>query len=299
MNDSNSETHFQWLQIKCLLKSQTSETWESGLSQRLSTRESRWYSELLFCSLALSFHVSATLQSTTAHPTLEPYFTLIFLSVSVPAQEALGELGASVYTVSITIRWAIIWPVRTVLSKSYQTPDGWADRQVQNNSWKSNEARSDCSPLTHHLFVNVTELWLFITSTFRACNHVPLCTETGHTSSICLCNCSLRWRLCSDELVWFNSLSVFFHFAVHPAVPLVRDEQDYNVSLVKAEQGAVVASSVGEDGTHAWPLHYIVQACGYRHRPGKIVVLTVSVVWEEEEEEERSDSQQKRTSASL
>lgn len=94
MNDSNSETHFQWLQIKCLLKSQTSETRESGLSQRLSTRESRWYSELLFCSLALSFHVSATLQSTTVHPTLEPYFTLIFLSVSVPAQEALGELGA-------------------------------------------------------------------------------------------------------------------------------------------------------------------------------------------------------------
>lgn len=78
----------------------------------------------------------------------------------------------------------------------------------------------------------------------------------------------------------FDSLSILLQLAVHPPVSFVRDEQDYDVSLVKAEQCAVIASSVGEDGAHTWPLHYIVEACGYRHRPGKTVLITVSVVWE-------------------
>lgn len=80
--------------------------------------------------------------------------------------------------------------------------------------------------------------------------------------------------------VWFNSLSILLQFAVHPPVSLIGDEQDDDVSLVKAQQRAVVAGSVGEDGAHTWPLHYIVEACGNRHRPGKIVLLAVSVVWE-------------------
>lgn len=81
----------------------------------------------------------------------------------------------------------------------------------------------------------------------------------------------------------FDSLSILLQFTVHPSVSLIRDEQDYNVFIVKAEQCAVVACSVGEDGAHTWPLYYVVEACGYRHRPGKTVLLTVSVVCEEGE----------------
>lgn len=80
--------------------------------------------------------------------------------------------------------------------------------------------------------------------------------------------------------VRFDSLSILLQFTVHPPVSLVWDEQDDDVSLVKAEQCAVVASGVGEDGAHTWPLHYVVEACGDRHRPGKTVLLAVPVVCE-------------------
>lgn len=77
----------------------------------------------------------------------------------------------------------------------------------------------------------------------------------------------------------FDSPSILLQFAVHPPVSLVGDEQDDDVSLVKAEQCAVVAGSVREDGAHTWLLHHI-EACGDRHRPGKIVLLAVPVVCE-------------------
>ncbi|KAA8585031.1 hypothetical protein FQN60_003725 [Etheostoma spectabile] len=70
----------------------------------------------------------------------------------------------------------------------------------------------------------------------------------------------------------------FTTLAVHPPISLVRDEQGDDVSLVKAEQCAAIAGSVGEDGAHSRPLHYIVEASGNRHRPGKIVLLAVPVV---------------------
>lgn len=81
------------------------------------------------------------------------------------------------------------------------------------------------------------------------------------------------------QLVWSDSLSVFLQFPVHPPVSLIGDEQEDDVSLVKAEQCAVIAGSVREDGAHTWPLNYVVEACGDRNRPGKIVLLAVPVVW--------------------
>lgn len=65
-----------------------------------------------------------------------------------------------------------------------------------------------------------------------------------------------------------DSLSIPLHFAVHPAVPLVGEEQDDDIALVEAEQRAVAASSVGEDGTNAGLLHHVVETGGDRYRPG-------------------------------
>lgn len=81
-----------------------------------------------------------------------------------------------------------------------------------------------------------------------------------------------------------HSLSILLQLAVHPAVSLVGDEQHDDVALVEAEQRAVVAGVVGEDGAHAWPLHDVVEACGDRHRPGKVAVIAVCEVCEREEE---------------
>lgn len=78
-----------------------------------------------------------------------------------------------------------------------------------------------------------------------------------------------------------HSLPVLLQLSVHPAVPLVGDEQHDDVSLVEAEQRVVVAGRVGEDGAHARPLHDVVEARGHRHRPGQVVVLAVHEVWEE------------------
>lgn len=79
--------------------------------------------------------------------------------------------------------------------------------------------------------------------------------------------------------VWFHSLSVLLQFTVHPPVPLLGDEQDDDVALVEAEQCAVVAGSVGEDGAHARPLHDIVEARRDRHGPGETFLLTVPMSW--------------------
>lgn len=78
----------------------------------------------------------------------------------------------------------------------------------------------------------------------------------------------------------FYSLSILLHFAVHPPVLLFGDEQDYDVSFVEAEQRAVVAGGVGEDGAHARLFHNVVEACGYRHRPGEIVLLKALMIWQ-------------------
>lgn len=77
----------------------------------------------------------------------------------------------------------------------------------------------------------------------------------------------------------YDSLSILFQLAIHPPVFLVRDEQDDDVSLVKAEQCIVAAGSVGKDGAHTRPLHDVVEACGDGHRPGEAAVLTACVVW--------------------
>lgn len=79
--------------------------------------------------------------------------------------------------------------------------------------------------------------------------------------------------------VCFDSLSVLLHFTVHPPVSLIGDEQDDDVALVKAEQRAVVASSVGEDGAHTRPLDHVVETRRDRHRPGEIALLAVPMIW--------------------
>lgn len=78
-----------------------------------------------------------------------------------------------------------------------------------------------------------------------------------------------------------DSLSALLQLAVHPAVSLLGNEQDDDVSLVEAEQCVVVAGGVREDGAHTWPLHHVVEARGDRHGPGQAAVLAVFVVWEE------------------
>lgn len=83
--------------------------------------------------------------------------------------------------------------------------------------------------------------------------------------------------------VRFDSLSAILQLAVHPAVPLLGDEQRDDVSLLEADQCAVVAGSVGEDCAHSRPLHHIVEARGDGHAPGQVVVLAAPVVWEREE----------------
>lgn len=75
-----------------------------------------------------------------------------------------------------------------------------------------------------------------------------------------------------------DSLSILLHFAVHPAVPLVGDEQDDDIALVEGEQCVVVTSSVGEDGTNAWLLHHVVEAGGDRYRPGEAAIVSVPMV---------------------
>lgn len=74
-----------------------------------------------------------------------------------------------------------------------------------------------------------------------------------------------------------DSLSVLFHFTVHPPVPLIGNEQDDDVSLVEAEQCVVVVSRVGEDGANAWLLHHVVEACGDGHGPGKAALVTITI----------------------
>lgn len=81
------------------------------------------------------------------------------------------------------------------------------------------------------------------------------------------------------------SLSVLLHFAVHPPVLLFGDEQDDDVAFVEAEQRAVVAGGVGEDGAHARLLHDVVEARGYRHGPGEVVLLGSLMIWQRGREE--------------
>lgn len=83
-----------------------------------------------------------------------------------------------------------------------------------------------------------------------------------------------------------HSLSILLQLAVHPAVPLVGDEQHDDVALVEAEQRVVVAGRVREDGAHARPLHDVVEARGDGHGPGEAAVVTVGRVCQREEEEE-------------
>lgn len=81
-----------------------------------------------------------------------------------------------------------------------------------------------------------------------------------------------------------HSLSILLQLAVHPPVSLVGDEQHDDVALVEAEQRAVVAGGVGEDGAHAQPLDDVVEARGDRHGSGEAVVVTVCDVCERVEE---------------
>lgn len=84
--------------------------------------------------------------------------------------------------------------------------------------------------------------------------------------------CFLLYTQCN------HLLPVLLQFAVHPPVSLIGNEQDNDVSLLKAEQCAVAGGSVRKDGAHAWPLDYVVEACGDRNGPGEMAFLTVSTV---------------------
>lgn len=86
-----------------------------------------------------------------------------------------------------------------------------------------------------------------------------------------------------------HSLSILLQLAVHPAVPLVGDEQRNDVALVEAEQRVVVAGGVGEDGAHARPLHDVVEARGDGHGPGEAAVVAVGELCERQEEEEEAE----------
>lgn len=37
---------------------------------------------------------------------------------------------------------------------------------------------------------------------------------------------------------------------------------------------------MGEDGAHAWLFHDVVEARGYRHRSGEIVLLNSLMIWQ-------------------
>lgn len=78
--------------------------------------------------------------------------------------------------------------------------------------------------------------------------------------------------------VRFDPPSSLFQLTIHPPISLIRDEQDNDVSLVKAEQCAVVVSSVRKYGAHAWLLPHIVETRRNRHRPAEIALLAVPVV---------------------
>lgn len=96
----------------------------------------------------------------------------------------------------------------------------------------------------------------------------------------CCSRCGFTVRV--SRTPGLHSLSVLLHFTIHPAVFLLGDEQDDDVSLVEAEQCVVVAGGVGEDGAHAGLLRHVVEAGGHRHGPGEAVVLTVIVGWKEQ-----------------
>src|SRR4029434_943166 len=75
-------------------------------------------------------------------------------------------------------------------------------------------------------------------------------------------------------------LSVLLQLSVEPAIPLLRDEQRDDVALVEAEQGAVVAGRVGEDGTHPRPPGHVVEARGHGHGPLQpAALLPAAGVW--------------------
>lgn len=65
-------------------------------------------------------------------------------------------------------------------------------------------------------------------------------------------------------------------FSIKPAVSLIRDEQDDEVTLIKAQQGIVIVRFVGEDSPHAWPSAHIVQPCSHRNRPDHLTpIITI------------------------
>lgn len=82
---------------------------------------------------------------------------------------------------------------------------------------------------------------------------VQMCGPSNHVSIYSLEGAQAfphLWNYRQMQHVWSDSLSVLLQFPVQPPVSLIGDEQEDDVSLVKAEQCAVIAGSVREDGAH-------------------------------------------------
>lgn len=74
----------------------------------------------------------------------------------------------------------------------------------------------------------------------------------------------------------FALLFGLLQFSVKPAVSLIRDKQDDEVTLIEAQQGVVTARFVGEDSPDAWPLAHIVQPGSHRNGPDHLTaVITI------------------------
>lgn len=84
----------------------------------------------------------------------------------------------------------------------------------------------------------------------------------------------------------------FLQFTIKPAISLFRDEQDDEVTLIKAQQGVVISRFVGEDSPDTWPPAYIVQACSHRNGPDHLttIITIICQVSEDKKFCEDSDS---------
>lgn len=66
-------------------------------------------------------------------------------------------------------------------------------------------------------------------------------------------------------------------FSIKPTVSLIRDEQDDEVTLLKAQQGVVIARFVGEDSLDAWPPAHIVKPCSHRNGPDHLSPIVIII----------------------
>lgn len=68
-------------------------------------------------------------------------------------------------------------------------------------------------------------------------------------------------------------------FSIKPAVSLIGDKQDNEVTLIEAQQGVVTARFVGEDSPDTWPLAHIVQPGSHRNGSDHLTPVIIIICW--------------------